>query len=88
LRTLADRHHATPAAIALAWAISYQPVVVIPGASSISQVEANAAAADITLSADEQQALAAAARLSCRGPGRLRLTAKSGMGGTATRNRT
>ena len=49
LRALAARHDATPAAIALAWTIGPNPVVVIPGASSISQLEANAAAADITL---------------------------------------
>jgi hypothetical protein len=52
---------AAPAAIALAWAIGPGPVVVIPGASSIGQLEANVAAADIVLRADEQQALTAAA---------------------------
>lgn len=39
------------------------PVVVIPGASSVSQLEANATAADITLTPDEQQALTTAAAL-------------------------
>lgn len=57
----AARHGAIPAAIALAWTIGPDPVVVIPGASSIGQLEANAAAADIILSRDEQPALAAAA---------------------------
>jgi aryl-alcohol dehydrogenase-like predicted oxidoreductase len=57
LRATAARHGATPATVALAWAISHDPVVVIPGASSISQLEENAAAADITLTPDEQQAL-------------------------------
>ena len=61
LRAIAARHGATPAAIALAWAIGPGPVVVIPGASSIGQLEANVAAADIVLREDEQQALAAAA---------------------------
>jgi aryl-alcohol dehydrogenase-like predicted oxidoreductase len=61
LRAIAARHGATPAAVALAWAISHDPVVVIPGASSISQLEANAAAADITLTPGEQRALTAAA---------------------------
>jgi diketogulonate reductase-like aldo/keto reductase len=42
-------------------AIGPDPVVVIPGASSIAQLEANAAA-DVILSRDEQQALTAAAR--------------------------
>ncbi len=61
LRAIAGRHDATPAAVALAWVISHDPVVVIPGASTISQLEANAAAADIALSGDERQALTAAA---------------------------
>ena len=69
LRTTAARHDATPAAIALAWAISHDPVVVIPGASTISQLEANAAAADITLTQDEQQALTAAASQALPPPG-------------------
>jgi aryl-alcohol dehydrogenase-like predicted oxidoreductase len=62
LHALAARHNATPAAIALAWAISHNPVVVIPGASSIGQLEANVAAADITLTQDELQTLAAIAK--------------------------
>ncbi len=61
LRTIAARHDVTSAAVALAWVISHDPVVVIPGASSISQLEANAAAADITLTPDERQALTATA---------------------------
>jgi aryl-alcohol dehydrogenase-like predicted oxidoreductase len=69
LRATADRHGATPAAVALAWVISHDPVVVIPGASSISQLEENAAAADITLTLDEQQALTAAAGQVVRRPG-------------------
>jgi aryl-alcohol dehydrogenase-like predicted oxidoreductase len=61
LRAIAARHDVTPAAVALAWAISHDPVVVIPGASSIGQLEANAAAADITLTPDERQDLTASA---------------------------
>jgi aryl-alcohol dehydrogenase-like predicted oxidoreductase len=61
LREIAARHGATPAAVALAWAISHDPVVVIPGASTIGQLEANAAAADIKLTEDEQQTLTATA---------------------------
>ena len=61
LRAIAARQGATPAAIALAWTIGPGPVVVVPGASSIGQLEANVAAADIVLREDEQQALAAAA---------------------------
>ncbi len=69
LRAIAARHGATPAAIALAWTIGPDPVVVIPGASSIGQLEANAAAAHIILSQDEQEALAAAASEVRESPG-------------------
>jgi aryl-alcohol dehydrogenase-like predicted oxidoreductase len=62
LREVADAHGAQPAQIALAWLIALPRVVVIPGASSVEQVEFNAAAADLALAADEQAALTAAAR--------------------------
>lgn len=61
LRAVAAHHDATPAGVALAWAISRQPVVVIPGASSIQQLEANVAAAEIALEPGEIAALEAAA---------------------------
>ena len=61
LREVADAHAATPAQIALAWVIHHPAVVAIPGASSVGQVESNAAAADIDLTEDEYQALRAAA---------------------------
>jgi aryl-alcohol dehydrogenase-like predicted oxidoreductase len=62
LRQVAAAHQARPAQIALAWLIGLPRVVVIPGASSVEQLEHNAAAAAITLAADEQAALTAAAR--------------------------
>ena len=62
LREVADAHDAKPAQIALAWLVALPRVVVIPGASSVEQVEFNAAAADIDLAADEQAALTSAAR--------------------------
>lgn len=62
LRQIADAHDARPAQIALAWLIGLPRVVVIPGASSVEQLEHNAAAAGIGLRADEQAALTAAAR--------------------------
>jgi len=62
LRQVAGAHGSTPAQIALAWLLSLPQVVVIPGASSVGQVESNAAAADIELTADQQRALTAAAR--------------------------
>jgi aryl-alcohol dehydrogenase-like predicted oxidoreductase len=62
LREVADAHGARPAQIALAWLLALPRVVVIPGASSVEQVESNAAAAEIDLAADQQDALTAAAR--------------------------
>jgi aryl-alcohol dehydrogenase-like predicted oxidoreductase len=62
LREVADAHGVRPGTIALAWLVSLPQVVVIPGASSVEQVEANAAAGDVDLRPDEQQALTQAAR--------------------------
>jgi aryl-alcohol dehydrogenase-like predicted oxidoreductase len=53
LGEVAGAHDATPAQVALAWLIAHPNVVVIPGASSVGQLEANAAAADLDLSAEE-----------------------------------
>jgi aryl-alcohol dehydrogenase-like predicted oxidoreductase len=60
LAQVAKEHDATPSQVALAWLIRRPNVVVIPGASSAAQVEANAAAADLELSDDEDSALVAA----------------------------
>jgi aryl-alcohol dehydrogenase-like predicted oxidoreductase len=60
LRAVAAAHDATPAQIALAWVIRHPSVVAIPGASSVAQVESNAAAADIELTDDEYERLSAA----------------------------
>jgi aryl-alcohol dehydrogenase-like predicted oxidoreductase len=61
LQAIADAHSATPAQIALAWAIHRPAVVAIPGASSVAQLESNVAAADIELTDDEYGTLLAAA---------------------------
>lgn len=60
LRDIAAGHGATPAQVALAWVISHPNVVAIPGASSVAQLEANVAAADLELTAGEIDALSAA----------------------------
>jgi aryl-alcohol dehydrogenase-like predicted oxidoreductase len=60
LREVADAHAITPAQAALAWAIRSPAVVAIPGASSVEQLERNAAAADVDLTDDEYRALSAA----------------------------
>ena len=62
LREVADAHGVRPGTVALAWLVSLPQVVVIPGASSVEQVEANAAAGDLELREDEVAALTAAAR--------------------------
>ncbi|NYJ06040.1 aldo/keto reductase [Petropleomorpha daqingensis] len=62
LREVAAAHDAKPAQIALAWLLGLPRVVVIPGASSVEQMEFNAAAAELRLADDEQAALTAAAR--------------------------
>jgi len=62
LREVAAAHDAKPAQIALAWLLGLPRVVVIPGASSVEQMEFNAAAAELRLAEDEQAALTAAAR--------------------------
>lgn len=61
LREIAVSHQATPAQVALAWVLRRPNVVVIPGASSVEQLERNAAAADLELSDDENTQLTTAA---------------------------
>jgi aryl-alcohol dehydrogenase-like predicted oxidoreductase len=62
LRRVADAHRAKPAQVALAWLLRLPQVVVIPGASSIEQLEFNVAAADLDLDEAAQAALTQAAR--------------------------
>ena len=57
LGTLAKKHACTPAAIALAFLLERPGVVVIPKASTLDHVSANARALDITLDADDHAAL-------------------------------
>src|SRR5207245_7213007 len=59
LRSIAKAHDATPAQVALAWVIRRPNVVAIPGASSIAQLESNAAAADLDLTDEENATLTA-----------------------------
>lgn len=62
LRQIADAHDVRPAQVALAWLLGLPQVVVIPGASSVEQLEFNVAAADLELDAASQAALTKAAR--------------------------
>jgi len=61
LREVAGDVGATPAQVALAWVIRRPNVVAIPGASSVAQLEANAAAAELELSAGQDARLSEAA---------------------------
>jgi len=61
LQQVAEAHGCTSAQVALAWLIRRPNVLVIPGASSVAQLEANAEAADLSLSDEEDAALVEAA---------------------------
>lgn len=54
VRAVAERHHATPAQIALAWVLAQGPhIVPIPGTRRLRHLEENAAAAAIRLNAHD-----------------------------------
>ncbi|HWK09961.1 MAG TPA: aldo/keto reductase [Vicinamibacterales bacterium] len=56
--TIAERHRATPAQVALAWLLRRSPVMLpIPGTSRVAHLEENVAAAGLELSAAEMDAL-------------------------------
>lgn len=57
LAGVARAHHATPAQIAIAWGLRHPDVISIPKAVQPDHVRANAAAAEITLSAEEVAAI-------------------------------
>ena len=61
LQKVAVGHDATPSQLALAWLLKRSPVMLpIPGTSSVAHLEQNVAAAEITLSDEEFETLAAA----------------------------
>jgi diketogulonate reductase-like aldo/keto reductase len=57
LATVAARHAATPAQVALAWLLRREDVIVIPKASDLDHVRANRGALDLTLSGADLAAL-------------------------------
>ena len=73
LRQVAAEQGATCAQVALAWLLRRPNVVVIPGASSVEQLEANVAAAELDLTDDQDRALTEAsdAFVPRTGPGTL-----------------
>jgi aryl-alcohol dehydrogenase-like predicted oxidoreductase len=61
VRAAAGRLGATPAQIALAWTLGLAPnILLIPGTSSVTHLEENLAAADVTLDEQAQRELDAA----------------------------
>jgi aryl-alcohol dehydrogenase-like predicted oxidoreductase len=62
LRSTAKKYDVKPAQVSLAWLLSLPRVVVIPGASSVEQLEFNVAAADLDLSIEDRDSLSDAAR--------------------------
>ncbi|SOX53360.1 oxidoreductase, partial [Mycobacterium ahvazicum] len=62
LQRIAADHHASPSQLALAWLLKRSPVMLpIPGTSKVAHLEENVAAAEITLSDEEFETMAAAA---------------------------
>ena len=63
LSKTAQRHHASPGQIALAWLLKRSPVMLpIPGTSKVVHLEENVAAVDVTLSEEEFSEINRAAR--------------------------
>ena len=63
LARVARRHGATPYQIALAWLLAHSPaMLVIPGTSSVSHLEENIRAAEIQLTPEDLEVLAAVSR--------------------------
>ena len=59
--SIAADHDATPSQLALAWLLKRSPVMLpIPGTSKVAHLEENVAAAEISLTDEEFEALAAA----------------------------
>lgn len=69
LATVAGRHGATPAQVALAWLLAQRPwIVPIPGTTKLHRLEENIAATELALSDDEVRELGeAAARIPVQG---------------------
>jgi len=53
LRSVADRHRATPAQVALAWVLRRPGVIAIPKSGDVEHVRQNAAAAELKLTAED-----------------------------------
>ncbi len=69
LQTIAERKHATPGQIALAWLLAQRPwIVPIPGTTKLHRLEENNGAADVELTADDLRDIEeAASRMTIQG---------------------
>ena len=69
LKCIAEKKHATPAQIALAWLLAQKPwIVPIPGTKKLARLEENLGAADVRLTPDDLREIeAAASRIPVRG---------------------
>ena len=63
LQEVGQHHGATSAQVALAWLLRDPHVMAIPGARSVAQLEANAAAADLNISEEDAHRIDLATRL-------------------------
>jgi pyridoxine 4-dehydrogenase len=55
---IAERYDATPAQVALAWLLQrYERMLLIPGTSSLGHLEENLRAAEVSLDAEDVEAL-------------------------------
>jgi aryl-alcohol dehydrogenase-like predicted oxidoreductase len=62
LKRIAERKHATPAQIALAWLLAQKPwIVPIPGTTKLHRLEENLGAAEVELTPDDLQEIENAA---------------------------
>ncbi|WP_435062534.1 aldo/keto reductase [Halobaculum sp. EA56] len=62
VRAVAERHDATPEAVAVAWLVGKEGVVTIPKASSEAHLRANLAAADLELDPEDEARIDAVER--------------------------
>ena len=62
LQAIAERKHASPGQIALAWLLAQKPwIVPIPGTTKLHRLEENNGAADVELSASDLREIESAA---------------------------
>jgi len=57
LKTVAQRHNASPAQVALAWLMRQPGIITIPKATGLKHLDENIAALDLTLTADDLKTL-------------------------------